>query len=601
LSLFNEVKRRNVLRVGAAYIVAAWLIIQVVETIFPAFGFGDTAVRIVVILLAVGFILVLILAWVFEITPEGLRKEKDVDRSQSIALQTGKILDRIIIIVLALALSYFAIDKFILDPARDTARELAAKEKGRTEALVESYGDQSVAVFPFVNMSSDPEQEYFSDGIAEELLNLLARVPELRVISRSSSFSFKGQDISIPEIADRLNVAHILVGSVRTSGNTVRITAQLIEARSDTHLWSQTYDRTLDDLFAIQDEIAADVVLKLRGSLLADLPPTARTDPEAHRLLLQASYISSSGGGEDSIRKALALLEQAYAIDPEYLPGVLGLVEAVYSLMIFGSYDPAEAKPRLIELMAQAAAIDPDDPQFLALSAFALINIERDYERAAAMLERAVRIAPGDARVLGIAAAFAWEAGRFDTAILLIDRTLELDPLCFTCVLYLARTNLYAGQLDESLKNFQAYRRLGRGGAQSFGILQLLRGEPEAALASFVGDGANSYQINAGRAMALHDLGRPDEARAAFEEQMQQFPGAEAEIAKIYAWQGDIDNAIVWLYRAFSDDTHRFLGEVHNPVWSNLHSDPRWHALREKAGISAERFAALQFNPELPP
>ena len=324
MSLFNEVKRRNVLRVGAAYIVAAWLIIQVVETIFPAFGFGDTAVRIVVILLAVGFILVLILAWVFEITPEGLRKEKDVDRSQSIALQTGKILDRIIIIVLALALSYFAIDKFILDPARDTARELAAKEKGRTEALVESYGDQSVAVFPFVNMSSDPEQEYFSDGIAEELLNLLARVPELRVISRSSSFSFKGQDISIPEIADRLNVAHILVGSVRTSGNTVRITAQLIEARSDTHLWSQTYDRTLDDLFAIQDEIAADVVLKLRGSLLADLPPTARTDPEAHRLLLQASYISSSGGGEDSIRKALALLEQAYAIDPEYLPGVLG-------------------------------------------------------------------------------------------------------------------------------------------------------------------------------------------------------------------------------------------------------------------------------------
>jgi adenylate cyclase len=228
LSLYNELKRRNVLRVGAAYIVTAWLVIQIVETIFPAFGFSDSAVRFVVIVFTIGLVPALILSWAFEITPEGLKKETDVDRTSSITRSTGKQLDRIIMVVLALALGYFAFDKFVLDPARD-ADELAtatqeAHQEGRSEALVESYGDKSIAVLPFVNMSSDPEQEYFSDGISEELLNVLSKVPELRVISRSSSFSYKDKDLDIPTIAAQLSVAYILEGSVRKAGNQVRIT-----------------------------------------------------------------------------------------------------------------------------------------------------------------------------------------------------------------------------------------------------------------------------------------------------------------------------------------------------------------------------------------
>jgi hypothetical protein len=213
LSLFNELKRRNVFRIAAAYVVASWLLIQVAETIFPLFGFGDAPARLVVIILSIGFVPSLIFSWVFEITPEGLKKDADIDHEKAITQTTGRKLDRIILVVLALALAYFAFDKFVLDPARD-AVELAtatqeAHQEGRSEAMVDSYGDKSIAVLPFVNMSSDPEQEYFSDGISEELLNLLAKIPELRVISRSSSFAFKGGNIDIPTVAKKLSVAHV--------------------------------------------------------------------------------------------------------------------------------------------------------------------------------------------------------------------------------------------------------------------------------------------------------------------------------------------------------------------------------------------------------
>ena len=243
MSLFSELKRRNVLRVAIGYLAASWLLIQIVETLFPIFGLSDASIRLSVILLAIGFPLILIFSWLYELTSEGLKLEKDVDRSITLVHHTGKKLDRAIIVVLTLALGYFAFDKFVLDPARDTAREEVVAKQARTDALVESYGEKSIVVLPFVNMSDDAGNEYFADGISEELLNLLAQIPQLRVISRSSAFSFKGKDIDIQTVAEKLNVAHVLEGSVRKSGNKVRITAQLIEARSDTHLWSGTYDR----------------------------------------------------------------------------------------------------------------------------------------------------------------------------------------------------------------------------------------------------------------------------------------------------------------------------------------------------------------------
>jgi TolB-like protein len=278
LLIFQELKRRNVFRVAAAYVVVAWLIIQVAETIFPLFGFDETPARIVVILLAIGFIPALIFSWAFELTPEGLKKDEDVDRSMAVGMRSAKTLDRVIMIVLALALGYFAFDKFVLSDSREANIAEQARQEGRSQALAESFGDKSIAVLAFDDMSTTSDQEYLSDGIAEELLNLLAKVPDLRVISRSSAFSFKGRNVEIPEIGRRLNVAHILEGSVRKSGNRLRITAQLIDARSDTHLWSETYDRVLDDVFAVQDEIAETVAEKLKTTLLGKVPERSQVE-----------------------------------------------------------------------------------------------------------------------------------------------------------------------------------------------------------------------------------------------------------------------------------------------------------------------------------
>lgn len=273
----------------------SWLIIQVIETLFPLFGFSDAAARAVVLILVIGFIPAMIFAWVFELTPEGLKRDTEVDRTTTVSKRTTRRLDGLIILSLVLALGYFAFDKFVLTPQQQ-AQDLAtateeARREGRTQALVESYGDKSIAVLPFVNMSSDPEQEYFGDGIAEELLNRLAHIPQLRVISRSSAFSFKGTDIDIPTIARKLNVAHILEGSVRRSGDMIRITAQLIEAGSDTHLWSETFDRPFVDIFVIQDEVAAEVVRQLRITLLDGPPRATRVNPHAYAMYLQALQI----------------------------------------------------------------------------------------------------------------------------------------------------------------------------------------------------------------------------------------------------------------------------------------------------------------------
>ena len=257
MSIFRELKRRNVFKVAAAYVIVGWLIMQAGEVMGPALRLPEWINSALAFFLILGFPLAMFFAWAFELTPDGIKKDKGVDQDQPIANETGGILNRTIVIALVLALAYFSFDKFILDPKRDVEllQTEAAQAVDITEPVVadKAPDSKSIAVLPFMNMSSDPEQEYFSDGITEEVLNLLAKTPELRVTSRSSVFSLKGQNLDIPMVAAKLGVAHILEGSVRKAGNRVRITAQLIEAGNDVHLWSETYDRELDDIFAIQD------------------------------------------------------------------------------------------------------------------------------------------------------------------------------------------------------------------------------------------------------------------------------------------------------------------------------------------------------------
>ena len=394
LPFFDELKRRNVLRIAGLYVAGAWLVLQAAGTVLPMMD-AVWLSRSIVILLAIGFLPALVFAWAFEFTPEGLKREHEVDRSESITPQTGKKLDRVIMGVLALALGYFAVDKFVLAPQREQAATEAGRAEGRTESLVKSYGDKSIAVLPFVNMSSDKDQEYFSDGISEELLNLLAKIPKLRVISRSSAFSYKGKDVKLAQVARELNVAHILEGSVRHAGNKVRITAQLIEARSDTHLWSNTWDRELDDIFAVQDEIAAAVVKQLKITLLGQAPKAKEVNPEAYALFLQGRQLARQNRRE-SFQQAIPLLQQALAIDPGYAPAWAQLAE-VYFIQAGGGFRPLEEGVRLArEAATKALTIDPDYAPAHDRLGFIAMTFDGDMATAALHYEHALALDPAN-------------------------------------------------------------------------------------------------------------------------------------------------------------------------------------------------------------
>ena len=268
MSFFEELKRRNVVRVAIAYGVAAWVLLQVADLVLENIEAPSWVIQAMMLTVFLGFIAAVVIAWAYEMTPEGIKREADVDRSQSVTGDTGRKLDRIIIAFLAVAVVYLVADKLWMTPKSQlvepvTTAVTSDKDETSSTSAEGPVGDsdhQSIAVLPFVNMSADAENEYFSDGISEELLNVLVKVSSLRVASRTSTFAYKGKEISIGEIARQLQVDHILEGSVRKAGNRVRITAQLIDGRSDRHLWSETYERQLDDIFDIQEEISNAIV-----------------------------------------------------------------------------------------------------------------------------------------------------------------------------------------------------------------------------------------------------------------------------------------------------------------------------------------------------
>jgi TolB-like protein len=331
MNLVGELRRRNVIRMAGLYLVGAWLLVQVAGTVLPWFNVASSVLRGLVLLLVIGFLPALVFAWVFELTPDGLKRDAQVDPAQSIAPQTARRMDRTIIVVLLLALAYFGIDKFIVAPKRASAPSLATAQPaaGSTAAAADA-AVTSIAVLPFVDMSQQHDQEYFSDGLSEELLNLLAQLPQLRVIARTSSFSFKGREVDVATIARQLGVANVLEGSVRKSGNTLRITAQLIRASDSSHLWSQTYDRELTDVFKVQDEIAAAVVAALELHLLpAQAMTNARRSDNAeayNQFLLGNEFYKRDS--EDDWRRAVAAYRQALALDPGFAAAYAGLANA---------------------------------------------------------------------------------------------------------------------------------------------------------------------------------------------------------------------------------------------------------------------------------
>ncbi len=608
-SVWGELKRRNVLRVGAAYVVVAWLLIQVAETIFPLFGFGETPARIVVIVMAICFLPALVLAWVFELTPEGLKRDKDVDREQAFSPQTGKKLDRVIMVALALALGYFAFDKFVLEPAREARLEEQraaeveqARQEGRSEALAESYSDQSIAVLAFQDMSPDKDQEYLSDGIAEELLTRLAQLPDLRVISRSSAFSYKGKDTRLNQIAEELKVAHILEGSVRKAGNRVRVTAQLIEARSDTHLWSESYDRTLDDIFAIQDDIAARVVAELKVSLLGGIANVEATDPQAYALLLQARHLRKQANA-DSYVQAVVLLQRALDIDPDYAPAWTVLASTYSNQTNIGQLPRDEGYAMAREAAEKALAVDPGYGPAHDLMGWIAMNHDRDLAEAARHMQWAMELEPRDTGIMGTAATLLAFLGRHDEAVVLNEYVVSRNPVDAVSHMNLGVHYLRANRFDDALGAIQTALRLSpdyNGAHYRIGLALLFKGEPKAALEAFAKESDEEYRVK-GLALASHALGRQTDFQARLTELIggwgERWP---AEIAHVYAWTGNTEAAIAWLEKEF-ENNRSIAPNADGPYfYLPLNGNQRYMELLEQSGNLPAQLDAIEFEVTLP-
>jgi serine/threonine protein kinase/tetratricopeptide (TPR) repeat protein len=473
---------------------------------------------------------------------------------------------------------------------------------GTATSATPAPDEKSIAVLPFVNMSSDPEQEYFSDGISEELLNLLAKIPQLLVTSRSSAFSFKGQKLEIREIARRLNVAHVLEGSVRKSGKHVRITAQLIKADSDTHLWSQTWDRTLDDIFAIQDEIASDVVKQLQVTLLGTAPAVRKTDPAAYALFLQAVQLSRLFNAE-GLERSDALYRKVLEIDPRYAPAWDGLARNSWTKIVLGLLSNEEALRRSGEEAGKALAIDPMyAPAHTRLGIIAMYR--GDLAGAVRHFERALELDPADLSVVANAANLLTSLGRLNESLRIREFVVARDPVNVGNHSNLALSYFSVGRLDEAIASERMSLTLspGRVGAHSqIGLSLLQKGEPEAALEEIQQETDEAYR-RIGRSMAYHALGRKAESDAALAELIEKDEKDCAyNIAYVLAFRGEADRAFEWLHKAVAYDDPGF-ADIPQAMWlfANIQKDPRWLPFLRSIGKAPEQLAAIKFNVKLP-
>lgn len=470
MSFFAELKRRNVIRMAAAYLVLSWLLIQVAGQLLPVFGAPEWVMRVLVMVLAAGLVVVLVFSWVYELTPQGLRRESEVPAEQSVTMHTARRLDHITIVLVLLALGVFAADRW-WPGARD--RQPAGSTSQGAGSVSPATGRASIAVLPFVNMSEDEANEHFGDGLSEELLNLLAKVPELKVAARTSSFHFKGKDSTIADIAKALQVDTVLEGSVRRSGDTIRVVAQLIAASDGTHLWSEKYDRKMSDIFVVQDEIAGHIVKALLPKLgAADQPVFAsgggRISPELHERFLLARrefYDGTPESARHAHQEFLAIAEAA----PDHAPVHAWLARSWLAVQQSrgGDVPPAVARP------AAQKAID-----------------------------RALALDPGEALAHLVQAQLWWQADDAAQALAAVDKALALNPALVDA--YLVRQNLLvqAGRVPEALQALETARAidpLHPGVLADLAHLQNLQDRKVEAFATI----ERLYSVNPARALGM--------------------------------------------------------------------------------------------------
>jgi len=564
---------------------------QAGDTMAPALNLPVWVNSLLAFFLVLGFPLAVFFAWAYEMTPDGIKKEKEIDRSKSITHLTSRKLDFIIIGALASALLYIAWDKFLsgMTPDLELAQTPAVTEPAiaATGSAQQISDNKSIAVLPFVNVSSDPEQEYFSDGVTEEILNLLANIPQLKVTSRSSAFSFKGQKIDIPTVARKLNVAHILEGSVRKSGNHVRITTQLIQADTDVHMWSESYDRELDDIFAIQDEIAQKVVNVLKLRLVGDAGVSRQTDTSAYAAYLQGKYFLRQGR-KDALIDAHDAFRQALAIDPDYAPAWVGLGKTLRAQANLDEIDLISGTQAAREAVLKALQLDELLAPAWAILSYIQYVYDWDWGAASTTIKTALIHGPQNTDALITASALAKTLGQFEEAVELAKKAVDTDPLDAGALRNLGEIYTQAGKLDLAVQTFEhaleLYPQIDRVPAK-ISVIRSVQGRGEEALHLAQLENVRAFQLEA-IALAYLVLGREQDATQALESLIDNFHRVMAyQIAGIFAFQDKPDESFAWLETAFEQRDGGITYILGDPLLKSLHNDSRWEPYLLKLGL----------------
>jgi len=545
-SFFTELRRRHVFKVAATYAVTGWVVAQVAEFLFESFLAPEWILQALIIVLILGFPIAVVLAWAFELTPDGVQRDNSIDEEPPSVLS------------------------------------------GHAVELPKNFPDQSIAVLPFADMSPDHDQEYFSDGLTEELLNLLAKVSGLHVASRTSAFSFKGKQEDIREIAEKLCVKHVLEGSVRKSGDQLRITAQLIKAQDGYHLWSETFNRSMENVFAIQDEIARAVVEALKPQLLGETPVVRETSSEAYNLYLQALHLKRQRT-PDSLNQAMDYLERAVDIDPGYAPA-WALLSAVYALRggaALTGWEEGVAASR--KALKRALELDPEHAGGWLSQSQLRSYYEWDWEGAQTDLERASALAPDNSDVYVAKARLARSQGRLAESIAFCNQAIALDPLDQDARSDRARAFYYQGRLDEAEAAIRELMALNPNHHNVSGFLRRIdaaRGNVDSAL-DRKDDMLTPFWSDFNWLLIAYRFRRTKECEA----KLAEFIAANADegafqIAEIFGFAGEADAAFKWLEAAVRQrDPGLTDALLSTETLLRLHSDARWEPLVEKLGL----------------
>jgi TolB-like protein/Flp pilus assembly protein TadD len=585
---FGELKRRNVYKVGGAYAVVAWLLMQVASQIFPFFEIPNWVVRLVILLLVIGFPIALITAWAFEMTPEGIKRTETADAA---GLRShGGTWIYVVLIGAALSVGLFFVGRYTAGhaTARPTSEEL---RRGRQSEVTTAGLGKSIAVLPLINESGDPKDEYFSDGLSEELIAALAQISGLKVIGRSSSFRFKDRKEEPRAIGQKLGVSTLLDGTVRKQGDRVRIVAELVNAADGIQLWTRTFDRELKDIFAVQEEIAKAVAESLKVKLFGtqeNLSQIATNNVEAHNAYLQGHFHFLRRNVDD-YRKAISYFDRAIELDPNYALAYAERAEAwTMSGDLTGQRPTAYPKARTDA--ERAVAIAPGLAEARAALGWVHFFGEWKFADGLRELKRAKELSPTNPTANDLLARVIVYLGRIDEAERQAREAVELDPLAVATQFNLARVLFFAGKLDEADAAGRKVAELQPSSSSSHRwqvLVAFQRGDGETALREAQlepDEGFRSFEL----ALAYHVLRDRKQADAALADLIARArDGFAYQIAQIYAVRGEADKAFEWLQISFDDHDGGTLGLAVDPLLRGLRDDPRYKNLLVKLGLPA--------------